>query len=189
MDTAFKHLDELEGTRWPPDQVAMRGKAQWKALLRSGSGYQNDMAMRVVRLRRGESLEPHFYAQPETYFTVSGLGTLTIGNVCAASDLKKCCSFPVTSGTGSTTWMKRTRFPLPKTSQLSAGHNAALLPNSSATTMLWWTMRQPCAVCTQRSWYSPVPPGSEHSCGFAKVFQNLPMFLPIVKTKHERCDS
>ena len=81
MQTASKHLNELEWTGWPLDQVAVRGKAQWKELLGSGSECQNDMTMGVVRLRKNESLEPHRHAQPETYFTLSGRGTVTIEDV------------------------------------------------------------------------------------------------------------
>jgi quercetin dioxygenase-like cupin family protein len=81
MQSASQHLDELEWTRWPSDQIATRGKAQWKELLGSHSGCQNDMTMGVVRLRQGESLEPHHHAQPETYFTLSGRGTVTIEDV------------------------------------------------------------------------------------------------------------
>ena len=81
MQTASKHLNELEWTGWPLDQVAVRGKAQWKELLGSGSECQNDMTMGVVRLRKNESLEPHRHAQPETYFTLSGRGTVTIDDV------------------------------------------------------------------------------------------------------------
>ena len=78
MQSASQHLDELEWTQWPSEQIATRGKAQWKELLGSHSGCQNDMTMGVVRLRQGESLEPHRHAQPETYFTLSGRGTVTI---------------------------------------------------------------------------------------------------------------
>ena len=39
------------------------------------------MTMGAVRLRQGESLEPHSHAQPETYFTLSGRGTVTIDAV------------------------------------------------------------------------------------------------------------
>jgi quercetin dioxygenase-like cupin family protein len=81
MRTASKHLDELEWTGWPPEQVAKRGKAQWKELLGSASGCQNDTTMGVVRLKTGESLEPHRHTQPETYFTLSGRGTVTIEDV------------------------------------------------------------------------------------------------------------
>jgi mannose-6-phosphate isomerase-like protein (cupin superfamily) len=81
MRSASKHLDELDWTGWPPDQVATRGKAQWKELLGSASACDNDMTMGVVRLRKGESLEPHCHAQPETYFTLSGRGTVTIADV------------------------------------------------------------------------------------------------------------
>ncbi|MDH4483137.1 MAG: cupin domain-containing protein [Rhodoferax sp.] len=81
MHTASKHLDDFEWSGWPADQVAVRGMAQWKELLGSGSGCQNDMTMGVVRLRTGESLEPHRHAQPETYFTLSGRGTVTIDGV------------------------------------------------------------------------------------------------------------
>ena len=81
MQTFSTHLDTLEWTQWPPDQIATRGKAQWKELLGSASGCQNDMTMGVVRLRKDESLEPHRHAQPETYFTLSGCGTVTIDDV------------------------------------------------------------------------------------------------------------
>lgn len=81
MQTASKHLDDLEWTGWPADQVATRGKAQWKELLGSDSGCQNDMTLGVVRLRTGESLEPHRHAQPETYYTLAGRGTVTIEGV------------------------------------------------------------------------------------------------------------
>ena len=81
MQSASQHLDELEWTQWPSEQIATRGKAQWKELLGTHSGCQNDMTMGVVRLRQGESLEPHHHAQPETYFTLSGRGTVTIEDV------------------------------------------------------------------------------------------------------------
>jgi len=81
MQAASKHLDQLDWTSWPADQRATRGKAQWKELLGSATGCDNDMTMGVVRLRTGESLEPHRHSQPETYFTLSGRGTVTIEGV------------------------------------------------------------------------------------------------------------
>ena len=78
---ASVHLDEFEWAGWPADQVAIRGKAQWKELLGKGSACQNDMTVGVVRLQKGESLEPHRHSQPETYFTLSGRGTVTIDGV------------------------------------------------------------------------------------------------------------
>ena len=81
MRPASIHLDELAWSSWPLDQVATRGKAQWKELLGSGSGCQNDMTVGVVRLKTGESLEPHRHAQPETYYVLSGRGTVTIEGV------------------------------------------------------------------------------------------------------------
>jgi quercetin dioxygenase-like cupin family protein len=86
MQTASQHLDDLEWTAWPLDQVAARGKAQWKELLGSASACNNDMTVGVVRLQQGESLEPHRHAQPETYFTLSGRGTVTIDGVVHAVD-------------------------------------------------------------------------------------------------------
>lgn len=81
MQATSKHLDDFEWERWPADQVAARGKAQWKELLGSGSGCQNDMTVGVVRLQKGESLEPHRHSQPETYYTLSGRGTVTIEDI------------------------------------------------------------------------------------------------------------
>jgi len=81
MPAVTKHLGEIEWDGWPVDQVAVRGKAQWKELLGSGSACQNDITMGVVRLRKDESLEPHFHSQPETYFTLSGRGTVIVDDV------------------------------------------------------------------------------------------------------------
>lgn len=81
MQTASKHLKDMPWTSWPSEQIGVRGKAQWKELLGSVSGCQNDMTMGVVRIQKGESLEPHRHAQPETYFTLSGRGTVTIDGV------------------------------------------------------------------------------------------------------------
>jgi quercetin dioxygenase-like cupin family protein len=94
MQTASVHLDDMEWTQWPVDQVAKRGKAQWKELLGSGSGCQNDMTVGVVRIRKGESLEPHSHAQPETYFTLSGRGTVTIDGVVHPVDPGKLLFIP-----------------------------------------------------------------------------------------------
>jgi quercetin dioxygenase-like cupin family protein len=80
MRQASQHLDDLAWTSWPEDQIAARGKAQWKELLGSGSACENDMTMGVVRLKKGESLEPHQHSQPETYFTLSGRETVTIND-------------------------------------------------------------------------------------------------------------
>ena len=44
------------------------------------------MTVGVVRLKQGESLEPHHHAQPETYFTLSGRGTVTIDDVVHSVD-------------------------------------------------------------------------------------------------------
>jgi quercetin dioxygenase-like cupin family protein len=37
--------------------------------------------MGVARIGKGDSLEPHRHAQPETYYTLSGRGTVTIDDV------------------------------------------------------------------------------------------------------------
>jgi quercetin dioxygenase-like cupin family protein len=81
MQTASKHLNDMEWTGWPTEQIAVRGKAQWKELLGSATGCQNDITMGVVRIPKGQSLEPHRHAQPETYFTLSGRGTVTMDGV------------------------------------------------------------------------------------------------------------
>jgi mannose-6-phosphate isomerase-like protein (cupin superfamily) len=80
MQVASKHLNDMDWKGWENDQVAIRGKAQWKEILGSATGCQNDMTMGVVRLQKGESLEPHRHSQPETYFTLSGRGTVNIND-------------------------------------------------------------------------------------------------------------
>ena len=80
MQVASKHLNDMDWKGWENEHVAIRGKAQWKEILGSATGCQNDMTMGVVRLKKGESLEPHHHSQPETYFTLSGRGTVTIND-------------------------------------------------------------------------------------------------------------
>lgn len=52
------------------------------------------MTMGVVRIRKGESLEPHRHSQPETYFTLSGRGTVTIEGVAYAVDAGRMLFIP-----------------------------------------------------------------------------------------------
>lgn len=63
---------------WPAEQVAARGAVSWKDLLGSDPAEGADMVMGVARVRRGEALELHRHAQPETYFCLAGRGTVTI---------------------------------------------------------------------------------------------------------------
>jgi quercetin dioxygenase-like cupin family protein len=72
-----RRLQDLEWQGWPQDQVAERGKITWKTLLDDAPQGAN-MVMGVARLRKGDSLEPHRHAEPETYFTLSGRGIVTV---------------------------------------------------------------------------------------------------------------
>jgi quercetin dioxygenase-like cupin family protein len=75
-----RRLQDLEWQGWPQDQVPERGKITWKTLLDDAPQGAN-MVMGVARLRKGDSLEPHRHAEPETYFTLSGRGIVTVEGV------------------------------------------------------------------------------------------------------------
>lgn len=76
-----RRLQDVEWQGWPAEQVAERGRVSWKDLLGSDPAEGADMVMGVARVRPGETLELHRHAQPETYFTLAGRGTVTIGGV------------------------------------------------------------------------------------------------------------
>jgi quercetin dioxygenase-like cupin family protein len=78
MKPIVRRLQDQRWGGWPEDQVAVRGKVSWKDLLGSDPAEGADMVMGVARVRQGESLEPHRHSQPETYFTLSGRGVVTI---------------------------------------------------------------------------------------------------------------
>jgi quercetin dioxygenase-like cupin family protein len=75
-----RRLQDIEWQGWPQDQVVERGKIIWKTLA-GDARHGADMVMGVARLRKGDSLEPHRHAEPETYFTLSGRGIVTVEGV------------------------------------------------------------------------------------------------------------
>ena len=78
MKPIIRRLADQPWEGWPDDQVAIRGQVAWKNLLGDDPHEGADLILGVARLRKGESLEPHRHAQPETYFTLSGRGVVTI---------------------------------------------------------------------------------------------------------------
>ena len=84
MKPIIRRLAEVQWQGWPAEQVAVRGDLSWKDLLGSDPSEGADMVMGVARVRPGESLAPHRHTQPETYFTLSGRGVVTIDGVAHA---------------------------------------------------------------------------------------------------------
>jgi quercetin dioxygenase-like cupin family protein len=78
MPAIVRRLQDVEWQGWPAEQVAARGQVSWKDLLGSNPSDGADMVVGVARVLPGQSLEPHRHTQPETYFTLSGSGTVTI---------------------------------------------------------------------------------------------------------------
>ncbi len=78
MPAIVRRLQDIDWQGWPAGQVAARGRVMWKDLLGSNPAEGADMVMGVARVRPGETLEPHRHAQPETYFTLAGRGTVSI---------------------------------------------------------------------------------------------------------------
>jgi quercetin dioxygenase-like cupin family protein len=81
MPTIVRRVQDVEWQGWPGDQVAARGQVTWKDLLGSNPAEGADMVMGVARVLPGQTLQPHRHAQPETYFTLAGSGTVTIDGV------------------------------------------------------------------------------------------------------------
>jgi quercetin dioxygenase-like cupin family protein len=75
-----RRLEDLAWESWPAEQVSERGKIMWKTLLDDAAQGAN-MVMGVARLRKGESLEPHRHAEPESYFGLFGRGVVTVEGV------------------------------------------------------------------------------------------------------------
>jgi quercetin dioxygenase-like cupin family protein len=75
-----RRLQDLAWQGWPEEQVAERGQITWKTLLDDAPQGAN-MVMGVARLRKGDSLEPHRHAEPETYFALGGRGIVTVEGV------------------------------------------------------------------------------------------------------------
>jgi quercetin dioxygenase-like cupin family protein len=75
-----RRLKDLAWQSWPADQVPERGQIMWKTLLDDAAQGAN-MVMGVARLRKGESLERHRHAEPESYFGLGGRGIVTVDGV------------------------------------------------------------------------------------------------------------
>lgn len=75
-----RRLQDLAWQGWPQEQVAERGQIMWKTLLDDAPQGAN-MVLGVARLRKGDSLEPHRHAEPETYLALGGRGIVTVEGV------------------------------------------------------------------------------------------------------------
>lgn len=73
-----KKLSELKWESWPSEQVAERGTVTWKDLIGASPEEGANMVMGVVRVRKGEILQPHRHSEPEGYFTLSGRGLVSV---------------------------------------------------------------------------------------------------------------
>jgi quercetin dioxygenase-like cupin family protein len=73
-----RRLADQPWEHWPAEQMATRGTVAWKNLFGDDPGAGADLTLGVARLRKGETLEPHRHAQPETYFGLSGRGVVTV---------------------------------------------------------------------------------------------------------------
>src|SRR5687768_12130405 len=63
---------------WPADQVAQRGRAEWKTLISLGLTRSEGLTVGVARLSPGDSLPTHRHAQQEAYLVLDGTGVVTI---------------------------------------------------------------------------------------------------------------
>jgi quercetin dioxygenase-like cupin family protein len=73
-----RHLEDTPRVGWPDEQVAIRGRVTWQQMLGGGAQEGTDLTLGVVRLRPGETLEPHRHSQAETYYTLAGRGLVTV---------------------------------------------------------------------------------------------------------------
>jgi quercetin dioxygenase-like cupin family protein len=74
----IRRLSDQAWSGWPAGQVAERGSITWRDLQGSDPADGTDMVMGVARVAQGQQLAPHRHSQPETYFSLSGRGLVTI---------------------------------------------------------------------------------------------------------------
>jgi mannose-6-phosphate isomerase-like protein (cupin superfamily) len=72
------HEDQREWEGWPEEEVAERGDTRWKTLISAGLTPTSALTLGVARLPSGGELPAHHHAQPEVYFVLDGIGTVTI---------------------------------------------------------------------------------------------------------------
>jgi quercetin dioxygenase-like cupin family protein len=74
----IRRLVDQPWSGWPAEQVAQRGNLSWADLQGSDPAEGTDMVMGVARVGPGQHLAPHRHSQPETYYSLSGRGLVTI---------------------------------------------------------------------------------------------------------------
>jgi quercetin dioxygenase-like cupin family protein len=75
---ADERLGEWEG--WPAEQVAERGRVQWKTLVSGGVTPTSGLTAGVARIAPGDALRLHRHAQAEIYLMLVGRGRVTVGS-------------------------------------------------------------------------------------------------------------
>lgn len=73
-----RRLEDGPWEGWPADQVAQRGAVTWRDRFGGDAAAGTNMVMGVVRVRHGESLEPHRHSEPEAYYTLAGEGEVRV---------------------------------------------------------------------------------------------------------------
>ena len=79
MDAAVVARErDREWETWPTDEVAIRGRVDWKTLFSRGITPTEALTMGIARIAPGEELTEHRHAAPEIYLVLEGIATVTV---------------------------------------------------------------------------------------------------------------
>ena len=68
--------DEREWEGWPAEQVAERGRVEWRTLISAGLTPSAGLTLGIARIPPGEALREHRHAQEEIYLVLEGEGVV-----------------------------------------------------------------------------------------------------------------
>jgi mannose-6-phosphate isomerase-like protein (cupin superfamily) len=72
------HQADRQWERWPEEEAAERGDAEWKTLISAGVTQSEALTLGLARLPANGTLRPHRHEQHEAYLVLEGTGVVTI---------------------------------------------------------------------------------------------------------------
>ena len=69
---------EREWETWPDEDVATRGRVDWKTLFSRDVTPTEALTLGIARILPGDALNEHRHAEPEVYLVLDGVATVTV---------------------------------------------------------------------------------------------------------------
>ena len=81
LEPAIRHEADLPWESWDDPELKARSPIRWKLLISGNRTPTAALTLGIAELPPGETLISHTHAQSETYYVISGIGRIAVGEM------------------------------------------------------------------------------------------------------------